>query len=95
MTDSIYDQDTNEVISYGQRFYFENGSDSRLAVGRQRYETWAMILGDHTPYLPDSEVLEPTNNFINNNNNTAIYVLMASLLITFSAYFVIRKKKTN
>lgn len=99
LSESIYEEDSegDEVlVSYGQRHYFETGSDSRLVVGRARYLAWATHLGDAVPYVASDDYIAPTANPVISNNNPVAFALISSLILTVSGiYFLQRKKLSN
>lgn len=98
LSDSIYEENdlgVEVLVSHGQRYYFETGTEPRLVTGRARYLAWATHRGDSKPYLANNEYLEPSNNIVNSNNNAVIYGLISFLVITFNATLIIKKKKTK
>lgn len=79
---------------------FETSTDATIASARARYEHWAAIYGDTTPYA--TTFGGALNNVkatkLLNNGNTAIYIAAASAFIALAgagALVVLRKKKES
>ncbi len=75
-----------------------NSSAANVVKARTRYEQWARVYGDSTPYSltysPSAKVL--TSNTVNNGENYIIVVVLAvALMISASIFISFKKRKRN
>ena len=75
-----------------------NDSAANIVKARTRYEQWARVYGDSTPYSltysPSAKML--TSNTVNNGENYVIVVVLAvAFMISASIFISLKKRKRN